>query len=81
MKISLTQHDRTVTIEVEGDGHTGDYMAQICRDLLLGQGYHWNTVYGAMPTEEEICEYVADAINTQKEVDKDEGLTEYTPLT
>ena len=68
MQISLTQHDRTVTIEVEGDGHTGYDMAQICRDLLLGQGYHWATVYEAMPTEEGICELIEDALD-EKELD------------
>lgn len=76
MKLQLTQNGTTVTIEREGDGQTGDQMAQLCRELLLGQGYHWDTVTEAIPTEEDVVELISDAINSQKEIDKDAGLTE-----
>ena len=54
MKLQLTQNGTTVTIETEGDGQTGDQMAQHCRELLLGQGYHWDTITEAMPSEEDV---------------------------
>ena len=76
MKLQLIQNGTTVTIEREGDGQTGDQMAQLCRELLLGQGYHWDTVTESIPTEEDIVGFISDAINSQKEVDKDAGLTE-----
>jgi hypothetical protein len=86
MKIQLTQSGTTVTIEREGDGQNGDQMAQLCRELLLAQGYHPNTVAECLPTEEDVVEQIQEALEFQKnesflekEVDTDEELTEYTP--
>ena len=79
MKLSLEQNDVTVTIECKGDGHTGDQMAQFCREALLAQGYHWNTVSESMPTEEDVVEEIREALELQrnedffgKGIDKDE---------
>ncbi len=79
MKLQLTQNGTTVTIETEGDGHTGDDMAQFYRNLTLGQGYHWQTVYESMPTEEDVVEQISDAINSEKEVDNSEIEFDTTP--
>ena len=86
MKLQLEQNGTVVTIEREGDGQTGDQMAQLCRELLLGQGYHWDTVTESMPTEEDVVESIQEALELQrnedffgKGIDKDAGLTEYTP--
>ena len=79
MKLQLTQNGTTVTIETEGDGHTGDDMAQFYRNLTLGQGYHWQTVYEAMPTEEDVVEQISDAINSQKGVDSPPDVIDTTP--
>ncbi len=83
MRLQLTQHGTTGTIETKGDGQTGDTMAQHCRELLLGQGYHWQTVYEAMPSEEDVVEQIQEALEVQKNEDftykgvyKDAGLTE-----
>jgi hypothetical protein len=78
MKLSLQQNGTTVTIETEGDGQTGDQMAQFCRELLLGQGYHWKTVHESMPTEEDVVEIISDAIEVQKEFDSEEILVHPT---
>jgi hypothetical protein len=78
MKITLEQNGTVVTIETKGDGQTGDQMAQFCRELLLAQGYHWNTVTQVMPTEEDVVEIISDAINEQKEFDSDEILVHPT---
>ena len=67
MKISLEQNGTTVTIEREGDGQTGDQMAQLCRELLLGQGYHPQTVYESSPTEEDVVEQIQDSLKSHKE--------------
>jgi hypothetical protein len=72
MKITLEQNGITATIETRGDGQTGDQMAQFCRELLLAQGYHWNTVTESMPTEEDVVGIISDAINEQKELDNEE---------
>ena len=69
MKLQLTQNGTTVTIEREGDGQTGDQMAQLCRELLLGQGYHWDTVTESMPTEEEVVEQIQEALEVQRNED------------
>ena len=79
MKLTLTQNGVTVTIETEGDGQTGDQMAQLCRELLLGQGYHWDTITEVMPTEEDVVEMISDAINSQKEVDSPPEVFDTTP--
>ena len=71
MKLQLEQNGIKVTIETEGDGQTGDQMAQFCRELLLAQGYHWNTVYESMPTEEDVCETVSKALEAQKVDDQE----------
>lgn len=71
MKLQLTQNGTTVTIETERDGQTGDDLTQQCRNLALGQGYHWKTVHESMPTEEDVCEIVSEAVEAQKEDDKD----------
>ena len=71
MKLQLTQNGTTVTIETEGDGQTGDDLTQQCRNIALGQGYHWKTVHESMPTEEDVCEIVSEAVEAQKEDDKD----------
>ena len=85
MKLQLIQCDTTVTIEREGDGQTGEQMAQLCRELLLGQGYHWATVHEAMPTEEDILEQIEEALEFQKnesfldkELDEAEKLNDTT---
>jgi len=79
MKLTLEQNGVTVTIETEGDGQTGDQMAQLCRELLLGQGYHWDTVAESMPTEEDVVEMISDAINSNKEVDSTPEVFDTTP--
>jgi len=79
MKLTLIQCDTTVTIEREGDGQTGEQMAQLCRELLLGQGYHWQTVHESMPTEEDVVEQISDAINSEKDVDNSEIEFDTTP--
>lgn len=77
MKLILQQNGTTVTIEREGDGQTGDQMAQLCRELLLGQGYHWDTVTESLPTEEDVVDLIRESLELQrcesfldKEVDK-----------
>lgn len=74
MELSLTQNGVTVTIKTEGDGQTGDTMAQFCRELLLAQGYHWDTVAEAMPSEEDVVESIHEALELQR----NESFTEYT---
>lgn len=74
MELSLTQNGVTVTIKTEGDGQTGDDMAEHYRGLSLGQGYHWRTVYEAMPTEEDVAESIQEALELQR----NESFTEYT---
>ena len=76
MKLTLTQNGVTVTIECAGDGQTGDQMAQLCRELLLAQGYHWDTVAESMPTEEDVVEMISDA---NKEVDSTPEVFDTTP--
>lgn len=86
MKLTLTQNGTTVTIETEGDGHTGDQMAQFCRELLLAQGYHPQTVSEALPSEEDVVEQIQEALELQrnedffgKGIDKDEPAVDTRP--
>jgi cupin superfamily acireductone dioxygenase involved in methionine salvage len=86
MRLQLTQYDTTVTIEKEGDGHTVDDMVQFFRQLLEGQGYMEEQVLEAMPTEEAVSDMIEGAIKehiaeekVERNVDSDEGLTEYRP--
>ena len=69
MKLTLEQNGVRVTIECAGDGQTGDQMAQFCREALLAQGYHWNTITDAMPTEEDVVEQIQEALEVQKNED------------
>lgn len=61
MKLILEQHGTTVTIETEGDCQTIYEMADYCRELLLAQGYHPDSVSEAFPTEEDIAKLVSGA--------------------
>lgn len=70
MKLQLTQHDTTVTIEREGEEQTCDEMAQLCRQLLLGQGYHPSSVTESLPSEHEITEQIGEALEVQRDTDK-----------
>lgn len=63
MKLQLTQHNVTVTIEVKEECQTTNEMAQFFREILLAQGYHPQSVSDAMPDEEDIMEIVGDAID------------------
>lgn len=81
MKLSLTQHNTTVTIEAKGDVQTCYDMAQYCRELLLGQGYHWNSIEDALPTEEDVCKIVEEALEDhikEEMPDKEEVLYHHT---
>ena len=66
MKLQLHQHDTTVTIEAAGDCQTCDQMAQYCREILLAQGYHPDSVAEALPTEEGVVEQIEEALEFQK---------------
>lgn len=86
MRLQLTQYDTTVTIEEERDGHTVDDMVQFFRQLLEGQGYMEEQVLEAMPTEKAMFDMIEGAIKehiaeekVERNVDSDEGLTEYRP--
>jgi hypothetical protein len=70
MQLTLQQHGTTVKIKTEGDCQTCDTMAQFCRELLLAQGYHPNSVTESLPTEEDVMEMISDALNYEKEVDR-----------
>ena len=63
MKITLEQLGTTVTIETEGDCQTVYEMADYCRELMLAQGYHPDSVSEAFPTEEDIAKEISDAIS------------------
>lgn len=79
MKLQLTEHDTTVTIETDSDDHNVREMAQMCRQLLLAQGYPPSCVSEHMPNEDDLDEIIADAINNKIDVDNNKGLTDYTP--
>lgn len=63
MKITLEQLGTTVTIETEGDCQTVYEMADYCRELMLAQGYHPDSVSEAFPTEEDIAKEISEAIS------------------
>jgi len=66
MKLQMTQHGKTVTIETERDDLTSFEMVEQLRCLMLAQDYHPDLVSEAMPDEEEIDKIISDGI---KELD------------
>jgi len=78
MKITLTQQDKTVTIETPFDGHSVSEMIVEMRCLLMAQDYHPDNIASLMPNEHELDEIISDAINGQKEFDNEEILVHPT---
>ena len=62
MKLQLTQHNVTTTIEVKEECQTTYEMAQFFREILLAQGYQPQSVSDAMPDEEDIDNIVDDEV-------------------
>jgi len=67
MKLQLTQHGKTVTIETDRDDLTSLELTQEFRCLMLAQDYHPHSVATSMPDEEEISNIVMDEL--KKELD------------
>ena len=69
MKLTLTQHDKTVTIETPFDGQSVSEMVIEMRCLLMAHDYHPDNISALMPTEFELDEIIGDAINEQRNED------------
>jgi len=63
MKLQLTQHNVTTTIEVKEECQTTYEMAQFFREILLAQGYHPQSVSDAMPDEEDGMDAVDEMVS------------------
>ena len=64
MKLTLTQQDKTVTIETKHDGHTVADMVTEMRCLLMAQDYHPDCVSAAIPNEHELDEIIASVVDS-----------------
>ena len=53
MKISLTQHEKTYSVESADDGLTVDQMAALFKGLMVSAGYHPECVDRAIDVEEQ----------------------------
>ena len=67
MKLTLTQQDKTVTIETEHDNHSLSDMVIELRCLLMAQDYHPDSVRSQVPDEHELDEIIANVIDSTKE--------------
>ena len=67
MKLTLTQHDKTVTIETKHDEHTAAEMVIELKCLLMAQDYHPDLVSAHLPNEYELDEIIDSAINSTKD--------------
>jgi len=65
MKLQLTQRGTTVTIEDDHEMRTCHEMAQLFRDLLLAHEYHHKSVEEALPTEDAIDDFIAEALDRE----------------
>lgn len=69
MRLTLTQNEKTVTIETPFDGHSVSEMIIEMRCLLMAQNYHPDNISALMPNEHELDEIISGAINSEKDVD------------
>ena len=69
MKLTLTQNEKTVTIETPFDGQGVSEMVNEMRCLLMAQDYHPDNISALMPTEHELDEIISDALEEQKNED------------
>jgi hypothetical protein len=87
MKLIAEDDYSIVTIVDKSDGVSCSDAIGLCRRLLMGLGFHPDTLAALMPDEAELDDIIASAIKSEfpepelikKELDTTEGLTEYTP--
>lgn len=79
MKLTAEDEYRVVTIESKATGLPLSEVIRMFRGIAMALEYHPESVMAQMPDEHELDEIISDAIKSEKSVDTNEGLTEYTP--
>ena len=82
MKITAEDEYKIVTIESKATGLNISELVLMFRGIAMGLEYHPDTVRSNIPDEHELDSIVSDAIGSARQeemLDKEQGLTEYTP--